>query len=78
MPTSATLPSTDDIIASALAGFGPWGALAALAYKFGAPFVTKLLANAAASKDPTPQEWDALLQSIEVPGEVLIPKRPGA
>lgn len=66
-----------DPLATSLAFLGPWGAVAALALKFGVPFVTKLFANGAKGTDPTPQEWDELAGVISIPGEVLIPKRPG-
>jgi hypothetical protein len=79
---SATPPTTaasSDVLAVALTtAFGPWGALAALAFKFGSPFVAKLIANAHANADPTVAEWAALDAEIDTPGEVLIPQRPTA
>lgn len=72
-PTSA---ATSDVLAVALtSAFGPWGALAALAFKFGSPFVAKLIENAHKSADPTAEEWKALDALIDTPGEVLIPQR---
>ena len=78
-PTPATPVSTTatDALSVALVSLlGPWGALAALAYKFGSPFVAKLIANAHANADPTVDEWTALDKEIDTPGEVLIPPRP--
>jgi hypothetical protein len=76
LPPAATPPATD-LLATALVGLlGPWGAVAALAYKLGVPFVTTLFANAAKGTDPTPAEWADLATSISIPWEVLIPKRP--
>lgn len=77
--TAADLPKPDagDVVGTALvAVLGPWGALAAVAYKFGAPFVEKLIANSKANADPTAEEWAALTTLISTPGEVYIPKRP--
>jgi hypothetical protein len=74
-----TTPPATDLLATALVGLlGPWGAVAALAYKFGVPFVTTLFANAAKETDPTPAEWADLAASISIPGETLIPQRPAA
>ena len=71
---SAAVP---DALAVALVGaFGVWGGLAALAFKFGSPFVAKLIANSHAAADPTPEEWAKLDAEIDVPGEMLIPQRP--
>lgn len=79
---SATPPTTSastDVLSVALVSLlGPWGALAALAFKFGSPFVAKLIANAHANADPTVAEWTALDAEIDTPGEVLIPQRPTA
>lgn len=73
-PTPA--PPVADLLATALTSLlGPWGAVAALAYKFGVPFVTKLFANAATATDPTPAEWADLTSTISIPGETLIPQR---
>jgi hypothetical protein len=70
-------PVATDLLATALVGLlGPWGAVAALAYKFGVPFVTTLFQNAATGTDPTPAEWASLTASISIPGETLVPKRP--
>lgn len=72
-PTTAT---TADVLAVALTtAFGPWGALAALAYKFGSPFVMKLIQNSKLDADPTAEEWAKLDAEIDTPGEVLIPQR---
>jgi hypothetical protein len=57
---------------------GPWGALAALAYKFGSPFVSQLIANSKSAADPTVDEWAKLDAQIDTPGEVLIPPRAAA
>lgn len=76
---SATPPvtTTTDALSTALVEIlGPWGALAALAYKFTVPFVTALVANAHLGADPTPAEWAKLIAQIDTPGEVLIPQRP--
>lgn len=68
--------TADDAIATALASLGPWGAIAALAYKLGAPFVAKILANSANKTPVTPEEWAKLAALIETPGETLVPARP--
>ena len=65
-----------DVIAEALSFLGPWGALTAVALKWGVPFVGHLLQNAANKVDPTPGEWKLLADKIEIPGETLIPLRP--
>jgi len=66
----------NDAIAGALATLGPWGAIAGLAWKLGAPFVGKIIENAANKTPVTPEEWAKLEELIETPGESLIPKRP--
>jgi len=71
-------PVADAFSGALVTIFGPWGAVAALAYRFGSPWVAKLIKNAAEGKDPTAQEWADLEKLIETPGETLIPKRPGA
>ena len=80
VPSAAQPPTTAataDVLAVALTtAFGAWGALAALAFKFGSPFVAKMIANAHANADPTADEWAKLDAEIDTPGEVLIPKRP--
>jgi hypothetical protein len=81
MPTTAapvtTTPAAPvDVISTALISIlGPWGALAALAYKFGAPFVSTLISNAQLGADPTADEWAALSATINTPGTTLIPER---
>lgn len=76
-PSTFPKPDAGDVVGVALVTvLGPWGALAALAYKLGAPFVAKLIENSKKNADPTADEWAALVQLIETPGEVLIPKRP--
>lgn len=79
-PTVLATPTTaPDVLAVALTtAFGPWGALAALAFKFGSPFVARVIANAHANADPTPEEWAKLDAEIDTPGEVLIPQRPSS
>lgn len=67
-----------DAVAGGLASLGPWGLIAGVALKFGAPFVTKLLENAQNKKPVTLETWGELAERIETPGEVLVPKRPGA
>jgi carbohydrate-selective porin OprB len=74
VPTPA--PTATDAIGAALAYLGPWGALAALAYKFGSPFVSQIIANAETGTDPTVAEWAKLDAQIDVPGATLIPQRP--
>lgn len=74
-PPTATDAAVADI-GGALSFLGPWGAVAALALRFGVPFVTKLFQNGAKGTDPTPAEWDELVNVISIPGEVLIPQRP--
>lgn len=75
-PSTFPKPDAGDVVGVALVTvLGPWGALAAVAYKFGAPFVAKLIANSKANADPTPEEWAGIVSLIETPGEVLIPKR---
>lgn len=66
---------TDVIGAALVSAFGPWGAVAALAYKFGVPFVSHLIENARTHVDPTPDEWAKLAAKVEIPGEVLVPSR---
>ena len=74
-PAAAPVPVVATELAGALSFLGPWGALAALALQFGVPFVTKLIANGQKGTDPTPAEWDELVNVISIPGEVLIPQR---
>jgi hypothetical protein len=70
-------PLVTDAISGALVSIlGPWGALAALALKFGEPWVAGLIANAHTGVDPTPDEWNKLSNKIEITGESLIPQRP--
>ena len=72
-------PATEATIDAALVSLlGPWGALAALALKFGSPWVGHLISNAQKGVDPTGDEWKALDAKIEIPGVVLIPPRPSA
>jgi hypothetical protein len=74
--TGATAAAPVDVISTALISIlGPWGALAALAYKFGAPFVSTLISNAQLGADPTADEWAALSATINTPGTTLIPER---
>jgi hypothetical protein len=54
-----------------------WIALAGLIARYGLPFVEGLMENAANNKPVTLAEWQALKAKIEIPGEVLVPKRPG-
>lgn len=77
-PPSTAATAQDALSVALVSLLGPWGALAALAYKFGSPFVAKLIANAHASADPTAAEWATLDAEIDTPGEVLIPQRPAA
>ena len=72
-PISST--ATDALSVALVSLLGPWGALAALAYKFGSPFVGQLIANSKLSADPTVDEWKTLDALIDTPGEVLIPPR---
>ena len=65
----------NDAIAGALATLGPWGAVAGLVWKLGAPFAAKIITNAANKTPVTPEEWEKLAALIETPGESLIPKR---
>ena len=77
VPPATTAADPASVIGTALVSLlGPWGALAALAYKFGEPFVASLIANASAGTDPTADEWAKLTASINVPGTTLIPARP--
>ena len=55
-----------------------WITIATLVARYGIPYVEKLIANAQNKVPVTPQEWQALTALIQTPGEVLIPKRPGA
>lgn len=55
-----------------------WITIATLIARYGIPFVEKLMSNAQNKAPVTPQEWQALTVLIQTPGEVLIPKRPGA
>lgn len=75
-PLATTTTATDALSVALVSILGPWGALAALAYKFGSPFVTALIENAHKGADPTPDEWAKLDVQIDTPGEVLIPQRP--
>jgi len=76
-PAATTTATATDAVGIALTSLlGPWGALAALALKFGAPFVEGLLNNAKLGADPTVAEWNALSAKIEISGESLIPERP--
>jgi hypothetical protein len=77
MSANPPAPLVATELAASLAFLGPWGAVAALALQFGVPFVTALFRNAAKGTDPTPEEWDALVTTISIPGETLIPKRVG-
>jgi hypothetical protein len=72
-PISST--ATDALSVALVSLLGPWGALAAIAYKFGSPFVGQLIANSKLAADPTVAEWTKLDALIDVPGEVLIPPR---
>ena len=72
-PISST--ATDALSVALVSLLGPWGALAALAYKFGSPWVAQIIANSKLAADPTVAEWTALDALIDVPGEVLIPPR---
>jgi hypothetical protein len=76
MSANPPAPAADGLSVALVSLFGPWGALAALAYKFGFPVVAGIIKNAAEGKDPTPANWAELEAKIETPGEVLIPKRP--
>ncbi len=57
----------DPKLATALAAFGPWGAIAGLALTFGLPFVDQLIANAKNNTVPTPEEWANLRAKIATP-----------
>ena len=75
-PATTTPAAPVDVISTALISIlGPWGALAALAYKFGAPFVSTLISNAQLGADPTVDEWAALSATINISGASLIPER---
>jgi hypothetical protein len=75
-PVTTTPAAPVDVISTALIGLlGPWGALAALAYRFGAPFVATLISNSQLGADPTVDEWNALSNTINTPGTTLIPER---
>lgn len=54
-----------------LATLGPWGVIAGLALQFGTDFVKGLLENAKNGVEPTPEEWDKLVQKIKTPFEDL-------
>lgn len=75
-PTPAPAIGTSAIGTALTTALGPWGALAALAYEFGVPFVEGLIANAANAADPTPANWAAQAALIMTPGTTLIPERP--
>jgi hypothetical protein len=75
-PPPLTSPASNDPLSAALILLlGPWGALAALAYRFGSPWVAKIIENSKLAADPSVEEWYALDALIDTPGEVLIPKR---
>lgn len=53
-----------------------WLTVAALIAKYGFPFVERIFSNAQNNTPVTQAEFDALKAKIEIPGEVLVPKRP--
>ena len=60
-------PRLAPALATALLPLGPWGALAALAFQFGEPFVAGIIQNAHDKTDPTPENWAALSAKIQIP-----------
>jgi hypothetical protein len=50
-----------------------WLQIAALALKYGVPFVDKLISNAQNNTPVTPEAWDDLKKTI--PFDTLVPKR---